>query len=165
MKIMKLLDIKINESFEKSIPQAEKMEMCRNYWNNYGKQDRYIVVNHNNILIDGYIQYLILKENNIKEVEVQVSNKVKKKWARKNRTYRELETAYIFGVHLNSNNIKEYVWRVPNSWWSGWADILNIGDILLVKTKYGLAPIKITQIKRLSKCPVNIPVKTVVKKL
>ena len=79
--------------------------------------------------------------------------------------YRECNTTYIYGVHPNSNSTKERVWRVPNSWWNGWAENLNIGDMLLVKTKYGLAPIKITKIERLNECPVDTPVKTVVRKI
>lgn len=152
------------------------MEACRNYWNEHGEQDRYIVVDHNNILIDGYIQYLVLKENDIDMAEIRISDKKKKKWSRKNckqtklskvkrPNYRECETTYIFGIHPKSKSTKERVWRVPNSWYRGWTDSLNVGDMLLVKTKYGLAPIEITRIEKLSECPVDMPVKMVVKKL
>lgn len=175
MKQMKLVDIKIKDSFLNSIPTEEKVNVCRQYWNDNYEQDRYIVVDYNNFLIDGYIQYLVLKENCVDMAEVQISNKKKKKWSRKNKqlktqktnktNYRECETTYIYGVHPKSKSIKERVWRVPNSWWQGWADSLNIGDMILVKTKYGLAPIEITKIERLSKCPVEIPVKTVVRRI
>ena len=65
MKTMKLSDIKIKDSFANSNPQIRKIEECRNYWNENHEQDRYLVVNHKDELIDGYIQYLILKENNV----------------------------------------------------------------------------------------------------
>lgn len=175
MKHMRLVDIKINDSFMNSVPIEYKVNVCRQHWDKTHEQDRYIVVNHDNFLIDGYIQYLVLKEKNIDVAEVKISDKKRKRWSRKNkqfkrqksnqRNYREHETTYIYGVHLNSNDHKERVWRIPNSWWDGWSDILNIGDMILVNTKHGLAPIEITKIERLSECPVDMPVKTVVKKL
>lgn len=171
---MRLSDIKISKSFSNTTPKEEKITECRKYWNDNHEQDRYIVVDYNNTLVDGYIQYLVLKEMGEDMAEIRVSNKKKKQYARKNKrihqsikkaNYRKRETTYIFGVHPNSKSTKERVWRVPNSWWRGWTDSLNIGDMLLVKTKYGLAPIEITGIKRLNECPVDIPVKTVVRKL
>lgn len=175
MKYMRLVDIKIKDSFADSIPKEDKINVCRQHWDKTHEQDRYIVINRDNFLIDGYIQYLVLKENDINVAEVQISNKKKKKWTRKNKqskiqklnktNYRENRTTYIYGVHPNSKSIKERVWRVPNSWWNGWINSLNIGDMMLVHTKNGLAPIKITKIERLSKCPVDMPVKTVVRKL
>lgn len=175
MKYMRLSDIKIKDSFANSVPTEEKVNVCRQYWNENHEQDRYIVVDHNNFLIDGYIQYLVLKENDIDVAEVKISNQKRKRWSRKNKqtksqkinkvNYRECETTYIYGIHPKSKSIKERVWRVPNSWWNGWTDSLNVGDMLLVKTKYGLAPIEITKIERLSECPVDIPVKTVVRKI
>ena len=84
MRTMKLVDIKISEAFANSIPSEEKMNECRNNWNQWHRQDRYIVVNPDNVLIDGYIQYLVLKENNVEEAEVKISTKRKKRWYRKN---------------------------------------------------------------------------------
>lgn len=165
MKYLKLSDIYIRESFANSIPKEEKIEECRKFWNTYHQQDRWIVVNNRHTLVDGYIQYLVLKENNIEVAEVHFSNKKKKKWVKKEKTYRETETTYIYGIHTNSNDHKERVWRIPNSWWNGWANTLNIGDMIWVNTKHGVAPIEITKIARLSECPISIPVKTVVRKM
>lgn len=175
MKYMRLEDINIKDSFANSVPKKEKVNVCRKHWDKNHEQDRYIVVNRNNFLIDGYIQYLVLKENNVDVAEVKVSDRKRKKWTRKNqqlkvrkinnKNYRERETTYIYGVHPNSKSIKERVWRVPNSWWDGWADSLSIGDMIWVNTKYGIAPIEITRIERSGECPVSIPVKTVVRKI
>lgn len=159
MATIRLSDIKIKKSFANSIPREEKMGGCRQFWNTYHKQDRFIILNKRHTLVDGYIQYLVLKENNVDEAEVCfVNNKT-------DNAYRKRETTYIYGIHLNSKSTKERVWRVPNSWWQGWADSLHIGDMMLVKTKYGLAPIEITKIERLSECPVEMPVKTVVRRI
>lgn len=169
MRRMKLSEIKISEAFANSIPRSEKMEECRNNWNQWHRQDRFIVVNPDNVLIDGYIQYLVLKENNIEEAEIKISNRRKKRWHRKNVEdwniphYRNETTTYVYGTHPNSKNEKEFVWRVPKSWSEvGWEDGLKIGDEILVATKFGIKPIVITKIKITDKCPVNMPVKRVV---
>lgn len=169
MRRMKLSDIKISEAFANSIPSEYKMNECRNNWNQWIRQDRYIVVNPDNILIDGYIQYLVLKENNIEEAEIKISNRRKKRWHRKNAEdwniphYRNETTTYIYGVHPNSKNEKEFVWRVPKSWSElGWGDGLNIGDEILVATKFGIKLVVVTKINISDKCPVNMPVKRVV---
>ena len=172
MRRMKLSDIKISEAFANSIPSDEKMNECRNNWNQWHRQDRYIVVNPDNVRIDGYVMYLVLKENNVEEVEVKISTKRKKRWYRKNVKdwniphYRNETTKYVYGVHPNSENKKEFVWRVPKSWSElGWEDGLNIGDEILVDTKFGIKHVVVTKIEISDKCPVNMPVKRVVKRL
>ncbi len=166
---MKISDIKIKESFAITIPNEEKMSECRNNWNTYHRQDRWIVVNNNNELIDGYIMYLILKENGVEEADVKISNKRKKRWYRKNVKdwtaphYRNEETTYIYGTHLNSNCIKEFCWRVPKSW-TWFAENVQIGDSILCRTKFGTSPVIVTKIEVLDKCPVDFIVKRVVGK-
>ena len=172
MRRMKLLDIKISDAFANSIPRVEKMNDCRNNWNLWNRQDRFVVVNPDNVLIDGYIQYLVLKENNIEEAEIKISNRRRKRWYRKNvedlnvHHYRNESTTYVYGVHPNSKSKKEFVWRVPKSWSElGWENGLNIGDEILVTTKFGIKPVVVTKIEISDKCPVNMPVKRVVKRL
>lgn len=75
---MRLDNIKIKDSFASSIPKTEKVLACKEYWIKYHTQDRFIVVDHNNVLIDGYIQYLVLKDAGIDVAEVKISNKKKK---------------------------------------------------------------------------------------
>lgn len=169
MKRIKIADIKIKESFAKSIPKNNKIKKCRNFWDTYHQQDRYIVINHEGVLIDGYIQYLVLKENGIEDAEIKISNRRKEKWCRKNMktiipAYRNKTTTYIYGIHPNSTNKKERVWRVPNSW-TGWENDLLPGDKILVTTKHGLSSLIITRIEWLDKPPVDIPVRKVCKKL
>lgn len=170
MRKMKLSDIKIKESFANTTPKEEKMNECRQNWNTYHRQDRYIVVDNDNTLIDGYIQYLILKDAGVDEAEIKISNKRRKRWYRKNTEnwrmphYRNQKTTYIYGIHPNSYSNKERVWRVPDSW-TGWENDLLPGDKIMVCTKYGVRPIIITKIERLDECPVNIPVRKVYRKL
>ena len=172
MRRMKLSDIKISEAFANSIPKDEKMQECRTNWKKWNRQDRFVVVDHDNVLIDGYIMYLVLKENNVDNVQIKISDRRKKRWYRKNVEdwtvphYKNEPTVYIYGIHPNSKSGKEFMWRVPKSWSEfGWEDGLNIGDEILVSTKFGIKPIVVTKIKISDKCPVDIPVKRVVKRL
>lgn len=168
---MKLSDIRIKRSFENSIPNDYKIAQCREYWKQHHLYNHDIIVKNNGFLVDGYIQYLVLKANGVEDVTVKdFDRKVynAKSSARKNnkkkvKSYRDIETLYIFGIHPRGT--KERVWRVPNKFQKEWEDILNVGDAVMVKTRRGNAPIRITRIERLSECPVNIPVKRVVRKL
>ena len=169
MRKMKLSDIKISSAFVETTPSEEKMEECRFNWRWYHKQDRFIVVDHNNVLIDGYCMYLILKEHKEEYAEVKISHCRKKRWERKNvkdwvtPKYRKNPTTYIFGVHPNSNCKREFCWRVPESW-NGWVDNVQIGDTIMCATKNGYAPVIVNKIEVLDKPPIDIPVKKVCRK-
>lgn len=169
MRTMKLSDIKIKESFANTTPKFEKMETCRSCWRRWHRQDRYIVVNHNNELIDGYVQYLILKEFEIEDAQVKISDKRKKRWYRKNTNdwniphYKNEETMYVYSIHPNSKNKREYVWRVPKSWTSI-AENIQIGDTIFCQTKYGLSPVVVSKIEVLDKCPTELRVRRVGRK-
>ena len=164
---MRLSDIKISKSFAATTPKEEKMNICRDFWNNNHKQIKDIVVNKDNILVDGYVQYLVLKENNVENADVVKLNRKKvfinREYKRKRKyvepSYKREVTTYIFGVHPKYR-IKEYVWRVPTSW-KGWENDLLPGDRIWVHTEYGIKPIIITRIEWLDKRPVNMKVKKV----
>lgn len=170
MKTMKLSEIKISNAFAATTPNIEKVNTCRNYWEENHKQDRDIVVNKNNVLIDGYIQYLVLKENGIEEAFVKkLERKRTNKHVRKNieyvePVYKNSTTTYIYGIHPNARLRKEYVWRVPNSW-KGWENDLLPGDRILVHTEFGIRPVTITRIEWSNKCPVDMKVKKVCMKV
>ena len=65
MKKIRLLDIIITEAFANSHPSDEKVDKYRKEFAKTGKQSKFLVINKYNVLMDGYIQYLILKENGI----------------------------------------------------------------------------------------------------
>lgn len=71
MKTMKLSEIKISNAFAVTTPREDKVNACREYWEENHEQDRDIVVNKDNVLVDGYVQYLVLKEKGIEEVFVK----------------------------------------------------------------------------------------------
>lgn len=168
MKTMKLSDIKIKESFAATTPKRKKMKECREYFEQNHAQDRYIVVDNTNTLIDGYIQYLVLKEKGVDEAEIKVSDSRKFYWNRKDASrYWNEETTYIYGIHKNNINVKhekEYVWRVPKSW-DWFKESIEVGDHIICRTKYGNRPIIVTRIVTLDKSPVDYPVRKVCKNM
>ena len=170
MRKMKLSDIRITSAFAETTPTEEKMQQCRENWNKWKRQDRYLVVTPgNNVLIDGYIMYLVLKENGVEEAEVKISTRRKKRWVRKNiedwkePKYRTEPTMYVFGKHVNSWGDKEYMWRIPKSrtWMQ---ENVQVGDIVLCVAKRGVSPVQVTRIEVLDECPVDMVVKKVVGK-
>lgn len=164
---MKLSDIKIPKNFAETTPRQAKMETCRKNWELYETQDRPIVVNNANYLVDGYIQYLILKEKCIAEAKVIIANKKKSCWRRKTKplekpSYKTNPTTYVFGKHVGNASDKEYVWRVPGKWIE-WEYLHSVGDEIFVHTKYGKKLVKITRIEEHSICPVDYMVRPVCK--
>lgn len=77
MKWVALTDIVINEPFASSKPRNGKLDRIRKYYEEYGSIDRPLIVNHNNILLDGYIRYLVLKENDAEYTKAKVVRYIK----------------------------------------------------------------------------------------
>lgn len=172
-RVVKISEIRIKGSFKNSVPNDYKLAQCREYWNQHGFYLHDIIVNDKGYLVDGYIQYLVLKESGVEDAVVKDFDKkvykinkpkVRKSNKKKIKSYRDTETLYVFGIHTGRGT-KERVWRVPNKFQKEWENILSVGDIVMVKTKRGNAPIRITRIEKLSECPVDMPVKKVVKKI
>ena len=63
MESIRLEEIKIKNYFLNTIPNENKLEKYRTYYKENGMQAKPIKLNRNGFLIDGYIQYIILKEN------------------------------------------------------------------------------------------------------
>lgn len=155
MKKMKLSEIKIFPSFAGTNPKKVKIKKCKDYWGIFSKQQKPIVVNEDDFLLDGYIQYLVLQEKNIEEAEVIIKHDKK--------FYKDNPTTYIYGIHPNSNCEKEFMWRVPESW-KGFEKNVQIGDTVLCATKFGYSPVVVTKIEVLNKPPIDIPIKKVCKR-
>ena len=165
-KVIPLSDIIIRQNFLNSTPSDEKMTAHRRHWKTHHTQEVFIVLDKNNILVDGYIQYLILKENNIEWAGVEIVEDVKeykKLHKRKeNKTtypsYKEMKTIYVFGKHLNSNDEKVYTWRIPPTWKSFG---VKIGDTIFCYSKCGVVPVVVTDIQALDKPPIDRKIKCV----
>lgn len=160
---MKLNDIVITDKFKNTIPKEDKINKCREIYKRDCEPSKQIVIDHKNRLVDGYVQYLVFKENNVEDVIVNKLAKPRKR-PHTEPYYKNHLTTYIFGIHPNDKKKQERVWRVPNSW-KGWENDILPGDRIIVKTSNGLKPILVTKIEWLEKCPVDVRVKTVVKKV
>lgn len=156
---MRLSEIKIPADFESSIPNTNKYEKCKKYYKETGNQDRYIVVDENNVLVDGYIMYLVLKNNGEKFGDSRritlrkhtYTDKQRKKYGRLIPpkhvvTYKEKPTAYVYGKHPNSKDDKEYVWRLPQTW-DYMSLMLQKGDVIYCGTRFGVAPVVVTKVE------------------
>ena len=164
MKTINLSDIKITKAFIDTVPNPDKVKKYKDYYIKNQIQEKAIVIDNNNYLQDGYIQYLILKEcGATKATIIRVKNHKSVKNNNINRSfpkYKTNRTTYIFGVHPNDNFSMERVWRVPNTW-NGWEEDLSIGDTIVVHTKHGKAPLIITKIETLDKPPIKDIIKRV----
>lgn len=139
--IMKLSEIKISNAFKEHEPSESKMEKCRKKFRK-GKMDRQIVLDGNGYLIDGYVLYKVLEENNYTE-DIPV-------------VYRKPIT-YVYGKH--PGNDKEYIWKVPKKC-KGFNK--KVGDVILVHSKGRLQLVTISKIIKLNNPPINRKIKTVV---
>ena len=152
MKKIKLSDIIVTDGFLNSKLSETKMKKYRDKRDKYNKQPKCIIINENNVLLDGYIQYLLLKERGVEEAKCLI----------RQDTYKNTITTYVYGVHKNSKCDKEFVWRVPKSW-TWFAQNVQVGDTVLCQTKFGISPVIVTNVKVLDKCPVDFRVKRVAK--
>lgn len=153
MKKIKLSEIVISSAFAASVPSEQKVQKYKSRFAKTGKQSRYLVLDNENVLVDGYIQYLILKENNVEEAKYV-------RFRKKKSTYRTQNTTYVYGTHPNSKCTKEFVWRVPESW-SEFTENIKVGDTIYCKTKFGVAPVVVSKIEVNDLCPIDIPVRKV----
>lgn len=86
--------IVIPSKFKQSKPSVKKLNQARLYFNRFKCLDKPISL-FGNKLVDGYIRYLVAKENGLKQIPCILN---KGQW-------------YIKGVF--DGCLKEYVWRVP----------------------------------------------------
>lgn len=153
MKSIKLSDIVISSTFAESVPSEQKIQKYRSRFAETKVQSKYLILDNENVLVDGYIQYLILKENNVEEAKYV-------RYRKKKSTYRTQNTTYVYGTHPNSKCTKEFVWRVPESW-SEFTENIKVGDTIYCKTKFGVAPVVVSKIEVNDLCPIDIPVRKV----
>lgn len=153
---MKLSDIKISEDYAATLPRERKMSACRDYWDRYHLQDRDIVIDRNHVLVDGYIMYLVLQEKNERNASVRVLG-----WEWKHNQPKKDKITYVYAVHPNSKTHKEYIWRVPKSWGSKFAETLAPGDIIRCCTVEGVKPVIVKRVVRSEKPPIGLRINRV----
>ena len=160
---VKLSSIKIPKSYAATIPSEKKVKTKRK---KYRKEKlRAITINTDGFLINGYINYLILKENNVEDAEVNIVDIKKNDNSNVPESYRNTNTTYIYGKHLNNKSEKIYTWRIPNAEsWRKFSEMVLPDDLIFCKTKFGCSPVIVQAIQTVDKCPVEFPVKKVLSK-
>lgn len=161
---VRLSSIKIPASYAATTPSIEKMEKQRKKYE-IGKLDKRIVINTDGFLIDGYIKYLILKENDVRETKVKIVKVRKGDNSNIPESYRNTKTTYIYGKHPNDKSEKIYTWRIPNTEsWKEFSETVFPEDLIFCKTKFGCSPVIVQAIQTVDECPVEFPVKKVLSK-
>lgn len=121
MQTIKVSEIIIPEKFIDSSPNEEKVKTIRQYINQHHKLGKPVVLN-GNILVDGYIRYLVAVENKMDEIPF-----IKALDYKKEHPNSKLSIPYIAGKFRHGR--KEYLWKndkgIP----------INIGDKVLVNSK------------------------------
>lgn len=110
---IKLSSIKIPKSYAVTTPSEKKVRTKRKKYRK-GKL-KAITINTDGFLINGYINYLILKENNVEDAEVNIVDIKKNDNSNVPESYRNTRTTYIYGKHPNNKSEKIYTWRIPNA--------------------------------------------------
>lgn len=154
-------DIKIQPEYEKTRPSKAKLKECEDFYLKYHKLDRYIGINSDGYLVDGYVGYLVAKKFGLQIVKIK---KTEEKLSDGNIKYlflRPVKHTYVYGIHDEQHTNKKYVWRIPDN-----KNIkLHVGDKAIVATKHGLSTISVTDIQRLPNKPINMRIRKVVRKL
>ena len=160
---VKLSSIKIPKSYEATIPSEKKVKTKRKKYRKGKLRD--ITINTDGFLINGYINYLILKENNVEDVEVNIVAIKKNDNSNVPESYRNTRTTYIYGKHPNDKSEKIYTWRIPNTEsWKEFSETVLPDDLIFCKTKFGCSPVIVQAVQTVDKCPVEFPVKKVLSK-
>lgn len=126
-------EIIISEDFKNTPPTEGKMQFKREYLKKTGVLKKNIIINDENVLIDGYTTYLLALEHGMDHVPVI-------------RGYVEIVEA----VHKKGG--KEYSWKVPTQLIGS----INSGDKCVVRTSSGVKYVRVVNILR-QKYPVQTP--------
>ena len=142
LKDFQIKDIIITEDFKNTTPGSRKMERAEQRYIRTGELQTVIVVNDENVLIDGYITYLLAVKYGIKQIDVY-------------RGYAELVEA----VHY-AGSTRVYKWRVPLRL----TGMLETGDYIIVPTVRGAKRVRVTKIIRQQYPEQTYRLKNVIKK-
>lgn len=107
---MKIKDIKISKEFRKTLPKGAKMKECLSHYLETGKWDRDIVLGEDNVLIDGYVAYLIAKILDCEDVDVKIANAeiyCKEVKERKREAYKAKKRLLAFSALQNIGALDE----------------------------------------------------------
>ena len=139
-----------NDDFINHPPKEHKINKCREFYEQNHCIDKDIVVDKNNILVDGYIRYLVLLENGVKSSEVKISYTPRRQ---------DPKITYVFAKHRKGKN--EYAWKITKHTKN--VDELDIGKNIVVNSEGKPRIVTVTKIEPLVYPPVQMKVKKVYK--
>ena len=119
MKKTAVKSIYVPSSFRNTTPSPKKMDAVRNYLCENGKLDRPVVL-ADNVLVDGYIRYLVAVESGLDHIPYISVLDQQKQMA-------NTPPVYICGKF--EGNDKEYTWRITKRM------SVEVGDMVQVKSK------------------------------
>lgn len=118
-----LKDIIISDDYKEHQPKQKKLDSKQAYYEQFGELPADIIINNDNVLIDGYTTYLKALEYGIESIDIS-------------RGYIEV----IEAKHRAAGDI--YLWRVP----AKLTGKLEIGRKCLVRTSKGVRRVRIVSI-------------------
>lgn len=68
--VINIDEIKIPKSFSKSGINIKKLQQKEAFYIEFGYYQDRIILNEDNLLLDGYSTYMLAKQNGVKEIEV-----------------------------------------------------------------------------------------------
>lgn len=103
--VIEMNKVIISKAFKSTYPKSHKLENVRNYFEHYGELDKPIVINNSNVLVDGYVRYLIALEYGLDVIPFVYVQEYKEY----NNNILDNPVPFITGVFEDGN--KEYVWK------------------------------------------------------
>ena len=126
LKDFQIKDIIISEDFKNTQPGSRKMERAEQNYLQTGELPANIVINDENVLVDGYVTYFLAVKYGVQQIDVY-------------RGYIEVVEA----VHRPGSKVK-YTWRVP----FGLIGQIEAGDHVIVATSRGAKRVKVENVIR-----------------
>lgn len=142
LKDFSIKDIIISEDYKNTTPGSRKMERAEQRYLQTGLLPTNIIINDDNVLIDGYITYLLAVRHGIDHVDAH-------------RGYIEV----IEAVHYACST-RPYIWRVP-LWMAG---TIAVNDYVIVPTSRGVKRVRVTSVMRQQYTDQTHRIKNMIKK-
>lgn len=120
MNTIEVWKIVVPDSFTKTRPSEKKLAAVRAHVEQYAALDKPVVL-QGDLLIDGYVRYLVAKEYEMKRIPYIQTSDLKTMEDNK-------PPVYIIGRFETSG--KEYVWKLPRK------VKVDVGDRVLVDSKF-----------------------------
>lgn len=132
---MKFEDIKIPIAFKQSKPNESKIESEREYYKENGTISKPLYITPNGFLINGYVKYLIMKENNftgeLKEGTYLIAEDLTGVITSKENLASSLVTNITYSSSSLTNNIRKKIYDNDGGYCYLCGDKISIDDMTI----------------------------------